>query len=431
MGARRRAIGGALSNIGQDLFSYALKLRQQEAESNLVKDRQLELSRQNAEQAILDRAKSDPAFAARLQARNPNMVIGGIPISTMVPTADQAAGNIAGKIAGAADPQHVPTDADILGMGLGEPGMNRAGDNPQIAALMQQAKLKRDQQMALLKPETVSGVFNPFTGASETKIIPGAQALGGGSFQTAPTTEQAISIANRTEAGTRPEKVKTQGAEAGAREAASAPYHPELLYNESGDITPFVMGPGGPKQQDMPPGYSKNNPTAGENGNLPQTMVDQVATINTAEVEGVKILAALKQSGLDQSNDPLDPRWQRFLAGTLKVSSDQVNSDIQQRTAFVKAAIIRSLMGGRPSMYVAKMYEQHIPDGAMSGSKLKQVLTNVLQQGSERRGELSNVSGRPLNGPSTGQSFEQWMAGPGKEVVDPVLASGRAKLGGR
>jgi hypothetical protein len=142
---------------------------------------------------------------------------------------------------------------------------------------------------------------------------------------------------------------------------------------------------------------------------LPYQAAENAASLNTAEVEGVKVLKALRQSGLDQSNSPADPRWQKFVVTTLKIApEDFQKADIQQRVAFVNAALTRQLMGGRPSQYVAQILQQHLPQGEMSGQQLTHVLHNVLQQTGERRTELQQML-PGIKGPASGQSYADYL----------------------
>lgn len=153
---------------------------------------------------------------------------------------------------------------------------------------------------------------------------------------------------------------------------------------------------------------------------LPYQAAENVSGLNTAEVEGVKVLRLLHQDGLDQSNDPLDPRWQKFVVTTLKMSpGDFAKADIQQRTAYVNAALTRQLMGGRPSQYVAQLLQDHLPKGEMTGSQLAHVLSNVLEQAGEKRAELGQflpgVKG-PVSGTSYADYLEQLQGGGGGMV---------------
>jgi hypothetical protein len=149
--------------------------------------------------------------------------------------------------------------------------------------------------------------------------------------------------------------------------------------------------------------------TAAKARPLPYQAVENVAGLNTAEVEGVKVLRALHSTGADQSNDPLDPRWQKFLATDLKVSgSDYTKSQLQQRVAYVNAALLRRLLGGRPNQYTAQLIEQHLPKGEMTGSKLAQVMSDVLEQTGELRTETAQML-PGVKGPISGQSYQDYL----------------------
>ncbi len=143
---------------------------------------------------------------------------------------------------------------------------------------------------------------------------------------------------------------------------------------------------------------------------LPYQAAQNIASLNTAEIEGVKVLKALHDSGLDQSNNPADPRWNQFVVTTLKIApSDYQKADIQQRAAFVNAALTRQLMGGRPSQYVAQLLQQHLPQGQMSGQQLAHVMSNVLQQAGEQRDELGQLI-PGVKGPMAG-SYKDFLGG--------------------
>lgn len=141
--------------------------------------------------------------------------------------------------------------------------------------------------------------------------------------------------------------------------------------------------------------------------------VDQVSNMNSAEVQAVKVLQELKKSGLDQSNDPLDPRWNTFLAQTLKIRpQDEGKADSIQRTQYVKAILGRAIMGGRPSQYVMQMIEQHLPDSHMSGKQLTGVIKDVLDELGTKRANMQNFYGPDEASkmePVGGESYAQWL----------------------
>lgn len=170
------------------------------------------------------------------------------------------------------------------------------------------------------------------------------------------------------------------GKKAGAEAAARLPYEKQKIGYE----------------EEMKEAYERAKQT---NAKLPVSEVERMANLNVAEQEGVKVMRALQLNGLSQSNDPVDPRWQKFVAGTLKMEPgemDQFKGDMQQRTAAVQALVSRSLMGGRPSQYVMELMLQHLPDGAMTGAKLYNVLNNVMTQTQEQYEGISRLSGVPV-----------------------------------
>lgn len=133
----------------------------------------------------------------------------------------------------------------------------------------------------------------------------------------------------------------------------------------------------------------------GDQGRKPSFQeVDAASNMNSAEIQAVKVLRHLHESGLDQSNDPTDPRWQTFLAQDMKVRPiDEAKADAIQRTQYVKAVLGRAIMGGRPSQYVMQMIEQHLPDSKMSGKQLAGVINDVLDEVRTKRLNMENFYG--------------------------------------
>lgn len=421
MAVRRR-----LGQLAELFLKQNMAQEQAKLQSDLVAQRQKELSIQNYMQSILGEALKNPSYSKQLQDAGLTG-IGGVPLPTGNPTT--AMGPITSKIASADNPQKVPTDADILAEYAQQPWANTGGDNPQIAQMIQQAKAKRGQQDSLLPPTMVKG-YNPITGATEEKAIPGAVAREGFSVQTGPTTQQGIAAANQTEAGTRGEKVRTAEQTAGAEAAAKAPYDPTYFESDEG-IVPVTAGPHGGPGAPMP-GLRK-----GAEKTLPVAIVQEVAGLNTAEREGVKVLDDLAKSGLSNSDNFADPRFQKWMATKFKVSTnDLAQMDIQQRTAYVQAQVLKTLMSGRPSKWVADLFTQHLPQGEMTGRKLFQVMRDVMEQIGEKREETGNVYGTPMQ-PPMGISYQQWLQMNGvttpagqADPNDPAV-TGKAKLANR
>ena len=142
----------------------------------------------------------------------------------------------------------------------------------------------------------------------------------------------------------------------------------------------------------MPTGVS-----AGKAAKLNPTQQDQVAAFETLKQEGQKVLQLLKDTGLDQSNDPVGPRWNTIIATKLKMApTDPRVADIVQRIQFVKANAMRALTGSRMSQYVAQQMEPHLPDSVQTGKQAAHVLTNILEQSDERERNLYQAAGVTL-----------------------------------
>lgn len=160
---------------------------------------------------------------------------------------------------------------------------------------------------------------------------------------------------------------------------------------------------------------------------LPANTADNMAGLNVAEVEGVKVLKSLHDGGLDMSDNPIDPRWNKFMVTTLKMApADWRKADIQQRTAAINAMLTRGLMGSRPSQYVAEIIQQHLPQGDMTGKQLAHVLHNVLGQAGERRTEIESLTGREAGAltPKSGMTYRQYLDSGG--ASDPQGGQGRS-----
>jgi hypothetical protein len=435
MAFRRR-----LANLADTFLKQHLAQQNAEYENTLIEHRQQQAQAQAAKQAmasrLLDQLSSNPQLAERLKGQN----IGGIPADLYIPTSGQAYSAASKPISDAKSLGDLPGVGDIPAMFNAQPGHEAVEPGPtevdpvtglnkpresKINLLMEQRAQKEAALKAASSP--VDRTFINPQGIKTTKSVNPWADLGN-EYQQELTPEQTISRDNQITKGEAGPKASAAALTKGAEESASAPFHPDYFYNENDEATPVINSAKGPKVG-APIGKLTKTAPGGPGQRLPVSAVDRVTGMNTAEVEGVKILTALKQSGLDRVNDPTDPRWQKFLAGTLKMSSsDLTSSDIQQRTAYVQAAILKSLMAGRPSKWIADIYMQHIPSGDMTGSKLKQVVTNVLQQTGEQRKEMETLYGRPL-GPASGMTFDQYnTSNPPDTSMDDPLSTGRSIL---
>ena len=229
---------------------------------------------------------------------------------------------------------------------------------------------------------------------------------------------------NRTATVTRPGKVATRVAEG---EATWPQTKREIDYREgltrsretstpsvgvghdaAGNEIPLLIDKrtGKATAVELPEGMKGGKPTR-----LTQTQQTTQADLNTAETTGVKLLEQLRATKLDQTNDPGDPRLQKFLVNTLKIApQDAAKAGVQWDAAFINATLSRTLMGGRPSQYIAELMQPHLPQQAMSGRQLAQVMARVLGTIHDKRKELAGVSKVPLSQltPKSGKSYEEY-----------------------
>jgi hypothetical protein len=219
-----------------------------------------------------------------------------------------------------------------------------------------------------------------------------------------------IEAGNALENGLRKAKVQTASAETGARESTSAPYHPTLLSDDEGSTHAVKFGPQGGQDMPIPPGLHQGN-GIGANGHrpAPASIVTMNASGNTAEITGVKILASLKNMGLDQSNNWLDPKVTQFMIGTLGMApNDPAIADVNQRANYVQAALLRTLMAGRPSKYLAELYTKHIPSGTQSPKLLAHQLRLALEEGATQRQNMK-ANYPDLPEPLGGMTLAEWL----------------------
>lgn len=177
-------------------------------------------------------------------------------------------------------------------------------------------------------------------------------------------------------------------------------------------VTPLLDESGQPVQ-----GYHPPKESTGRRPSFQE--VDAASNMNSAEIQAVKVLKHLHETGLDQSNDPSDPRWNAFVAQDLKVRPlDEGKADSIQRTQYVKAVLARAIMGGRPSQYTMQMIEQHLPDSKMSGRALAGVMRDVLDEVRTKRINMQNFYGpdeAKQMEPVGGETYAQFLDALSKE----------------
>lgn len=177
-----------LGQLAETLLGSHLKRRQLSYENDLLTERQNQSQQHQMANNLLQKVFADPKIASRLVQGGQTM-IGGQDITPFAQTPDDAAEPLMEDIGKSTTPNMVKTDADILNLYGAQPGANHSGNNPQIAQLMQQAKAKRDQQMALLAPKEITGITAE-DGSTTTRLVPGAEALKGGDYKTGLSASQ-------------------------------------------------------------------------------------------------------------------------------------------------------------------------------------------------------------------------------------------------
>lgn len=428
---QRRA---AIKDFLDTLLQSHLHSNQLEQEDSLIRSRQSAASAQARTQAILARAAQDPDFAERLQAGGMGSV-DGINTSMFIPTAEQKLSKAAHAVNAAPDAMHLP---GVQGLAT-EFGSERTP----IAQLVAE---REGRLRAAATPEKVSeyvaGDANT-GGHTQERFVPGdpeslrsmapiqtsASASQVGSdkgveaVKAQPGTTAAF-LANLKSTGL--PLAQQAGRVSGAQAAAEAPYHPEHFEDGQGNMHAVVAGPGGGKEQAMPPGLFK--PRAGGVSQPPVSVVQNNAAGNTAEVQGVKILAALRQAGLDKSNDWADPKVTQFMVGSLgSMPSDPAIADINQRANYVQATVLRTLMQGRPSAYLANLYSKHIPSATQSPALLYHQLVRALEENAMARDNLKQTYTN-LPEPVGGMSYKDFMtANPEGGGTDDPLKSATEK----
>jgi hypothetical protein len=246
--------------------------------------------------------------------------------------------------------------------------------------------------------------------AAETALGPiqgtNAGLVAAAQYDAAHTPERVTAAVN--------EAARKAGATAAATKAAEAPYQtPMMLYDESGAPTPvrFALDAQGKPVASvvpgLPAGLTKTAPRK-----LGATEVDKVSSLNNAEVETVKVLKLLHDTGLDKSKSLSDPRWRSFMMTSLQMAPDDLRKgDITQRTQAVQAILLRQLMGGRPSQYVAEIIKPHLPDANMTGELLAHNLKNVMEQVGQYRAEIEHLAGQQPGklSPTSGMTYQQYL----------------------
>jgi hypothetical protein len=99
-----------------------------------------------------------------------------------------------------------------------------------------------------------------------------------------------------------------------------------------------------------------------------------------------RVKQTLEQSGMKDLDDVsawTDQRWKNFLY-RMGFTPDQTQEALQQQVGYLKAMLLKAVMPGRPSQYIAQIFEQHLPDSWMTPARIYGTLNLVEQEIRER-----------------------------------------------
>lgn len=181
------------------------------------------------------------------------------------------------------------------------------------------------------------------------------------------------------------------------------------LHDAEGNEVPGVLNK---RTLQVSPAQMPDDFKGGKATRLTTTQAAQVADINAAETEAVRVLEKLHATGLAKSNDPGGARWRRFLQNDMKIAlPDAEEMMIGQNVANVRVSILKSLMGGRPSKYLLEEFSPHIPGQGQTGKAMAETLEQVLRQLGAKRQEMQGaIRGAPASvfTPKSGKTYEQY-----------------------
>ena len=174
--AVRRQWGAKLGDLSNLLLRAHLQRKEAEYTSGLVGARQREAAQQAAQNSILEKAKSDPAFASRLSDRWPgNLQVGGIPISSFVPSQTEDIQDVAKGIGDISELGKLPTETDIhaqLHAKPGYPSHTDTEDRVPIEQLMAQVASRTDALKSSVQPTMMDTVTTNTNGTTTPTKIP-------------------------------------------------------------------------------------------------------------------------------------------------------------------------------------------------------------------------------------------------------------------
>lgn len=301
-------------NLAQFLFQHHLRQREDEYQSSLAMERQEALSKQNFAQRVLEKAATDPAFAARLKAGGQQMV-GDMPIDAFIPSSEQAMGEVSKAI------QEKPGEFDplsIINRYNSTPGAASGSDaRAPIEQLIQQRNSRMEQERLNTPRVKVSETLP--TGGTQDRFINPA-------MQDEPITtgldagrrgelDLATWLSNEGSTARRDIETDQAGAEAGASAAAQLPYDLAKQRNAHLLTLERERDQRAYEASKLPPGIAEK--VAGFDASL--FSLDKLEMfVRTGKVEENLGPAAGRLSELQQSVPllPTDPDFSKFLAET-------------------------------------------------------------------------------------------------------------------
>lgn len=107
----------------------------------------------------------------------------------------------------------------------------------------------------------------------------------------------------------------------------------------------------------------------------------------------------LEDNGMTQDNDMAawgNARWKNALYrmgfSPDNIDDNLVQEDLQQQTGYIRALLLRGLMGGRPSQYIIDIFQQHIPAEYMTPARIYNTLSLIKQEMKDRYAAISDVN---------------------------------------
>jgi hypothetical protein len=227
MANRRRAFGNALlsvSDVFKSLLEGELSKKERREQAELQSRLRTEERLAGTQGSILQAGLQNPQIFERMDREGAGLHAIGVPdVGGFGRSPAERGKPILEELGKATSLSELPSGEEVVQRYRAE------GPIKDLQDINNLLSARRSRKENLSAEERKTGMFkkefDPSTGAEMERFIPTPD-LPGTSLQTSPTTSQAIGIANQTEAGTRGERIRTAGQQAGA--VASAQVGPGL-----------------------------------------------------------------------------------------------------------------------------------------------------------------------------------------------------------